>query len=49
MFCEFEGRIPKSILRDAKGIIIVPSLVKVGFIIGGQGGDAVLLRRNGKV
>ena len=46
---DFEGKIPQSILRSAKGIIIVPSLVKVGFIIGGQGGDAVLLRRIGKV
>ena len=48
-FYDFDGKIPHSLLRDAKGIIIVPSLVKVGFIIGGQGGDAVLLRRIGKV
>lgn len=46
---DFRGKIPSSLLREAKGIIIVPSLVKVGFIIGGQGGDAVLLRRVGKV
>jgi lipid-binding SYLF domain-containing protein len=45
---DFRGSIPSSILRQAKGIIIVPNLVKVGFIIGGQGGDAVLLRRIGK-
>ena len=48
-FYDFEDNIPRDLLRDAKGIIIVPSLVKVGFIIGGQGGDAVLLRRVGKV
>jgi len=48
-FYDFEGSIPRSLLRQAKGIIIVPALVKVGFIIGGQGGDAVLLRRVGKV
>jgi|SRR5665213_25918 len=47
-FYDFDDKIPHSLLRDAKGIIIVPSLVKVGFIIGGQGGDAVLLRRIGK-
>ncbi len=47
-FYDFQGSIPQSILRSAKGIIIVPALVKVGFIIGGQGGDAVLLRRIGK-
>ncbi|HWD25987.1 MAG TPA: lipid-binding SYLF domain-containing protein [Rhizomicrobium sp.] len=45
---DFRGSIPSSILAQAKGIIIVPNLVKVGFIIGGQGGDAVLLRRIGK-
>ncbi len=44
---DFQNSIPQSILRQAKGIIIVPALVKVGFIIGGQGGDAVLLRRIG--
>jgi lipid-binding SYLF domain-containing protein len=46
---DFRGTIPDYYLREAKGIVIVPSLVKVGFIIGGQGGDAVLLRRNGEV
>ncbi len=46
-FYDVSPRIPQSLLRSAKGIIIVPNLVKVGFIIGGQGGDAVLLRRNG--
>lgn len=45
---DFRGKIPDYLLRQAKGVIIVPSLVKVGFIIGGQGGDAVLLRRVGK-
>jgi lipid-binding SYLF domain-containing protein len=48
-FNDFRGVIPEYILRQAKGIVIVPALVKVGFIIGGQGGDAVLLRRNGNV
>jgi len=46
---DFRGSIPSTLLAQAKGIIIVPNLVKVGFIIGGQGGDAVLLRRVGKV
>jgi lipid-binding SYLF domain-containing protein len=46
---DFQGTIPSRLLSQAKGIIIVPSLVKVGFILGGQGGDAVLLRRNGNV
>ncbi|MEJ1969822.1 MAG: lipid-binding SYLF domain-containing protein [Rhizomicrobium sp.] len=46
-FYDMSPSIPQSLLRQAKGIIIVPALVKVGFIIGGQGGDAVLLRRNG--
>ncbi len=42
----FRGEIPTSLLRQARGVIIVPALVKVGFIIGGQGGDAVLLKKN---
>jgi lipid-binding SYLF domain-containing protein len=46
---DFRESIPEQVLRQAKAIIIVPALVKVGFIVGGQGGDAVLLRRNGKV
>jgi SH3 domain-containing YSC84-like protein 1 len=48
-FYDFRSSIPESVLKRAKAVIIVPALVKVGFIIGGQGGDAVLLRRNGKV
>jgi len=48
-FYDFRSSIPESLLKRAKAVIIVPALVKVGFIIGGQGGDAVLLRRNGKV
>ncbi len=46
---DFRGSIPTSLLREAKGVIVVPALVKVGFIIGGQGGDGVLLRRNAGV
>jgi lipid-binding SYLF domain-containing protein len=46
---DFQGSAASRYISRAKAIIIVPSLVKVGFIIGGQGGDAVLLRRNGKV
>jgi len=46
---DFQGSGASRYLTRAKAIIIVPSLVKVGFILGGQGGDAVLLRRNGKI
>jgi lipid-binding SYLF domain-containing protein len=34
-------------LREARAVLIVPSLVKGGFIFGGEGGDGVLLARNG--
>lgn len=38
----------RSLLRDARAVLIVPSLVKAGFIFGGEGGDGVLLERHGR-
>ncbi len=35
-------------LRHARAVLIVPSLVKGGFIFGAEGGDGVLLARTGK-
>jgi len=35
------------LLRDARAVLIVPALVKGGFIFGGEGGDGVLLERHG--
>jgi lipid-binding SYLF domain-containing protein len=32
-------------IKDAKGVFIVPSLVKAGFILGGSGGSGVLLAK----
>jgi lipid-binding SYLF domain-containing protein len=37
----------QSMLDRAKAVLIVPALVKGGFIFGAEGGDGVLLRRNG--
>jgi SH3 domain-containing YSC84-like protein 1 len=34
-------------LHNAKAVLIVPSLVKGGFIFGAEGGNGVLLQRNG--
>lgn len=34
-----------SLLRRAKGVMVIPSYYKAGFIIGGSFGDGVLLRR----
>ena len=34
------------LLRRAKGVLIFPSLVKAGFIVGGEGGSGVLLTRD---
>ena len=35
-------------LHDLKGILIVPKLVKAGFVLGGSGGRAVMLTRDAK-
>jgi lipid-binding SYLF domain-containing protein len=35
-------------LRDARAVLIFPSLVKGGFIFGAEGGDGVLLRRSAR-
>jgi len=37
----------RDLLRDARAVLIVPALVKGGFIFGGEGGDGVLLERHG--
>src|SRR6185437_11154251 len=36
----------RDLLRRAKAVLIVPSLVKGGFFVGGEGGQGVLLARN---
>lgn len=33
-------------MRRAKGVLIVPSLLKAGFVVGGEGGSGVLLARD---
>jgi lipid-binding SYLF domain-containing protein len=38
-----EKTIPQFLLQDAAGIAIIPSVVKVGFIVGGEYGKGVLL------
>jgi lipid-binding SYLF domain-containing protein len=38
----------KENLKDAKGVLIVPSLLKAGFVFGGSGGSGVLLVKDKK-
>jgi len=38
----------RDLLHKARGVMIVPTLVKAGFIFGGQGGTGVLLSRDPK-
>lgn len=38
----------RDLLHRARGVMIIPSLVKGGFIFGGQGGTGVLLSRDAK-
>src|SRR6202000_73934 len=35
------------LFRTAKGVMVVPSLVKGGFFVGGEGGNAILMARHG--
>ena len=35
-------------LKDTKALLIVPNLLKAGFILGGSGGSGVLVARDGK-
>ena len=35
-------------LKDAKALLIVPNLLKAGFIWGGSGGSGILVARDGK-
>jgi len=37
--------IPRDLLRRANAIVVFPGSLKVGFIIGGQGGSGVVIRR----
>jgi lipid-binding SYLF domain-containing protein len=36
------------LIRRSRAVLIVPNLVKAGFIFGGEGGDGVLLARTGR-
>jgi lipid-binding SYLF domain-containing protein len=36
----------KAMAKDAKGVLIIPSLLKAGFILGAEGGNGVLLSRD---
>jgi lipid-binding SYLF domain-containing protein len=37
----------QELLRTARAVLIVPTLVKAGFFLGGEGGDGVMLARSG--
>ena len=41
-----EKGIPPSLLRNAKGLAIIPGVIKAGFIIGGRGGKGILVVHN---
>jgi lipid-binding SYLF domain-containing protein len=41
-----ERHIPPIILRDAEGFVIIPNLVKVGFVVGGKHGRGIAAMKN---
>ena len=40
-----EKAIPRDLLAKAKAIVVFPGALKFGFILGGQGGEGVVIRR----
>ena len=42
-----ESAIPPALLADAQGIAVIPGVIKVGFVVGGQYGRGVLVVRKG--
>jgi lipid-binding SYLF domain-containing protein len=40
--------IPTAILKDAQAVVVVPRVIKAGFIIGGRGGHGLAVIRNEK-
>ena len=38
----------RDLIKRAKGVMIIPKLVKGGFFFGGEGGEGMLLTRNGQ-
>jgi lipid-binding SYLF domain-containing protein len=38
-----EKTVPEYLLKDARGLAIIPGVIKVGFIVGGEYGEGVLL------
>ena len=40
--------VARDMMHRAKAVLIIPRLVKGGFIFGAEGGDGVLLKRNGR-
>lgn len=40
-----ESAIPPALLADARGIAIIPGVIKVGFVVGGQYGRGILVVR----
>lgn len=41
-----EQRIPKGLLQNARAVAIFPSLVKAGFVLAGQYGNGIVIRRD---
>ncbi len=39
------NRFVKKYMREAKGVLVIPSLLKAGFFVGGEGGSGVLLAK----
>jgi lipid-binding SYLF domain-containing protein len=45
IFNQLPGRIPSNILNNAKGIVVIPGVLRAGFIYGGEFGGGVMVSR----
>jgi lipid-binding SYLF domain-containing protein len=47
LYGDEDFKMMRGLMEQARAVIIVPELIKAGFIVGGEGGEAIMLVRQG--